>query len=293
MKFLPSLEAFAPHLVEELRGVADGARLSFAEVLLCNVRAEVMGLAVGDALCTAFAAGRSATAGGSILSGQNLDQHPLNAEMMIILHVEPDRGPAMLMCTFAGLIGYPGINSNRLSFFQNALSTKVWRHNAMPHYFFKRALLEQADVAQCMALARKSVFCSSANYVLTGGDGTLCDIEITPDGMAVVQPDHDILVHTNHFRSLGLESEDALLPNLPDSARRAPRMEGLLAAHLGAITIEDIKTALADHADSPTGICRHESTVTTIAAIIAEPEQGRLHVAAGPSCTAPYVTFSL
>src|SRR4051812_21322102 len=33
VRFLPALEAFAPHLVEEVRGIADGARLSFAEAL--------------------------------------------------------------------------------------------------------------------------------------------------------------------------------------------------------------------------------------------------------------------
>ena len=70
MHFLPSLEKFAPHLVEEVRGIADGARLSFAEVLLVNVRAEVMGLTTVDAGCTAFALGRRATADGGILAGR-------------------------------------------------------------------------------------------------------------------------------------------------------------------------------------------------------------------------------
>jgi isopenicillin-N N-acyltransferase like protein len=107
MKFLPSLDAFAPQLVEEVRGIADGAGLSFAEALLVNVRAEVIGLTTTDQFCTAFAIDRSGTANRSVLSGQNLDQHPLNRDLMIILHVEPDAGPAMLMCTFAGLVGYP------------------------------------------------------------------------------------------------------------------------------------------------------------------------------------------
>ena len=57
MTFLPAMEAFAPHLVEEVRGIADGARVSFAEALLVNVRAEVMGAAASEALCTSFALG--------------------------------------------------------------------------------------------------------------------------------------------------------------------------------------------------------------------------------------------
>ena len=73
-------------------GSADG--LPFAEVLLVNVRAEVMGLTMADTHCTSFAVGRSATADGSVLWGQNLDQDPLNRDLLIILHVEPDQGPA-------------------------------------------------------------------------------------------------------------------------------------------------------------------------------------------------------
>jgi isopenicillin-N N-acyltransferase-like protein len=293
LEFLPSLEAFAPHLVEEIRGIADGARLSFAEVLLANVRAEVVGLTAADALCTAFAIGRSATANGSILSGQNLDQHPLNQELMIILHVEPDSGPAMLMCTFAGLVGYPGINSKGVSFFQNALSTKTWRRNAMPHYFFKRTLLEQRNIPACVTAAARVRVCSSANYVLTDREGALLDLEMTPDGLASLEADHGIIVHTNHFRSPLLVSQEALLPKLPDSARRMSRMEMFFSARRGHITIDDLKAALADHEGSPTSICRHEADVETIAAIIAEPDQGRLHVAAGRACTADFSTYSL
>ena len=50
MTFLPAMEAFAPHLVEEIRGIADGANVSFAEALLVNVRAEVMGAAASEDL---------------------------------------------------------------------------------------------------------------------------------------------------------------------------------------------------------------------------------------------------
>jgi isopenicillin-N N-acyltransferase-like protein len=49
LAFLPQYEAFAPHLVEEMRGIADGAKLEFAEVLLVNVRAEVMGIRSDEA----------------------------------------------------------------------------------------------------------------------------------------------------------------------------------------------------------------------------------------------------
>ena len=292
MRFLPSLEAFAPHLVEEVRGIADGARLPFAEVLLVNVRAEIMGLTTADAHCTAFAVGRSATADGSVLSGQNLDQDPLNRDLMIMLHVEPDEGPAMLMCSFAGLVGYPGINEAGISVFQNALSTKAWRSDAMPHYFMKRVLLEQADVAACAAVAGNARLCSSGNYVLTDRRGALRDIEVTPDRLATVEAEDDILVHANHFHSPALARRGLAAQHPRFGAARAAN-GGAARGRRGRITLDDLKACLSDHEGAPAAICRHQPNIRTIAAIIAEPDHGRLHVAAGVACETAFVTYSL
>lgn len=293
MTFLPPMEAFAPHLVEEIRGIADGAKVSFAEALLVNVRAEVMGAVAGEPLCTAFAIGRKVTSDGTILSGQNLDQHPANRELMIVLHIEPDRGPAILMCTFAGLIGYPGINSSGVSFVQNALSTHDWRRDGMPHYLLKRALLEQQDVRGCTAAAAQARVCSSQNYVLTDRSGALCDLELTPNRFAVLGDKDGIVVHANHFCSAVLAVEEALLQSLPDSALRQTRMEDLFSQRHGLIGLDRVKLALADHEGWPTSICRHERGVETIASLIAEPDQGRLLVAAGNACKTEFVTYSL
>ncbi len=295
--FLPSLEAFAPWLVEEVRGIADGAKLPFLDVLLVNVRAEVMGLLASGATtaaegCTAFAVGRTATADGSILAGQNLDQDRLNQDLLIVLRVEPDHGPSILMCTFAGLVGYTGVNSAGVSLFQNALSTPVWRADGMPHYFMKRALLEQTDLRGCLDVIGRARVCSSGNYVLTDRTN-LVDVEVTPDGFATLSADDDVLVHTNHFVAPSLVDREALLPRLPDSACRAPRMRDLLRAQSGRVSVETLKAALSDHDGHPTSICRHQGRMISIASMIAEPDQGRLWVSVGNPCENPYVGYEL
>jgi isopenicillin-N N-acyltransferase like protein len=296
MTFLPQLTAFAPHLVEEVRGIAEGARLSFAEALLVNVRGEVMGVTLPALApvegCTAFAIGRGATADGGVLAGQNLDQMPTNQELLIVLRVEPDAGPALLMCTFAGLVGYMGLNSAGLTAFQNQLSTPVWRGSAMPHYFMKRVLLEQTDLAGCRAVFARAPLCSSGNYVLADRAGLL-DVEATPDGFATIEPEDDILVHTNHFCHPSLTPSEALLPRLPDSACRLPRMRALIRERRGHLTVPVMQALLADHDGAPAAICRHEPTTATIASLVAEPDHGRLHVALGNPCETPFVTYSL
>jgi isopenicillin-N N-acyltransferase like protein len=286
--FLPTLTAFAPHLIDEVRGIADGAERPFDEVLLVNVRAEVLGLiaATGDG-CTAFAFGPN---GGAVLAGQNLDQDPRMGDLLVVLRVEPADGPAILMCSFAGLVGYPGLNSAGVCVFQNALSTSTWRHDGMPHYFMKRMLLEQDSVVGCLEVLRRARVCSSGNYVLGDRRGLL-DVELTPDGLAVLEATNGLVVHGNHFLDAHLAADDVLLPRLPDSPNRVARLRAL-ATH-GQPRPDSLQAALSDHAGYPTAICRHEARMVTIASVIAEPERGVLHVAAGNPCTWAFETYAL
>jgi len=288
LAFLPQMERFSPQLVEEVRGIADGAKVPFAEALLVNVRAEVLGVEG----CTSFALGRGATADGSILAGQNLDQHPANEALQIILHVEPDEGPALLMCSFAGLVGYAGLNSAGVAFFQNALSTSLWRADGIPHYFLKRVLLEQTAREGCLAAMRLAPVCSSGNYVLADQNGIL-DVELAPDGYATLRPLDDVVVHTNHFLSARYAPQDVLLPGMPDSADRLARLRALIEPERGRLTVAKMQAMLADHDNHPTSICRHQDGFVTIASMVAEPDQGRLHVAVGNPCENGYVTYSL
>ena len=50
---------------------------------------------------------------------------------------------------------------------------------------------------------------------------------------------------------------------------------------------------LADHARYPESICRHETGLTSIASLVAEPDQGRLHIAVGNPCQHAFVAYSL
>ena len=65
MRFLPRLKALSPQFVEEARGLADGARISFEEAMLCQVRGEAAH--AWEAGCTAFALRGEATLDGNLL----------------------------------------------------------------------------------------------------------------------------------------------------------------------------------------------------------------------------------
>ena len=165
------------------------------------------------------------------------------------------------MCTFAGLVGYPGINSLGISLVQNALSTHDWRRDGMPHYLLKRVLLEQQDVRGCTAAAARACVCSSQNYVVTDRSGALCDLELTPNRFAILADKRGIVVHANHFCSPVLRRKKPCC-----RTSRTPRLTemdgGFLSQHHGRIGLDHLKSALADHKGWPTSICRHESMST-------------------------------
>jgi isopenicillin-N N-acyltransferase-like protein len=287
--FLPVYERFAPHLVEEIRGVAAGAGVAFAEALLCNVRGEVG--AYVDGGCTAFALGRRVTATGDVLAGQNSDQGPAARDVSIVLSVEPDRGPAITMFTHAGGVGYHGFNSAGVAVFANSLPATT-RQPGMPHYLMKRVLLEQTNVEACLAVLRRARVASAGNYVLADRSGRTLDVELTPQRAAIVEPRDDCVVHANHYEHPDLERFNAGEPGVERSTCRSARLGAIVADAYGRVTVEVLKAALSDHAGEPATICGHDpGYLTTVASLIAEPDHGRFHVSYGNPCQSGYTVY--
>ena len=289
--FLPALQDLSPALLEEIRGLADGAGISFDEALLCQVRSEVSEAAVSG--CTAFALTGSATADGLPLAGQNQDLEPEYAELAILLRVKPNDGrPRALMFTFAGQLGYAGMNEAGLAHFHNALYNYRWQPD-LPRQSLKRVLLEKRSVAECLSFLKEQRLGSAANIVLCDNQGHIADVELRPEGNALVEDEHpDSVVHTNHHLSpqfTGYEGH-----SVPDSRPRLDRIRQLIKAQWGQITVESLKTILADHAGDPGGICRHGARGWhSISGYIAEPAKRLLHVRRGHGCTGYWQTYTV
>lgn len=289
MAFLPMMEGLSPAFVEEVRGLADGAGISFEEAMLCQARAEAA--RVNEGGCTAFALTGSATADGRPLAGQNQDLEPEYADVAILLHVKPPCGrPRAVIFTFAGQLGYSGMNQYGLAHFANALYDFQWRPGT-PHYPLKRVMLEQRNVEACVKLLQRHRTCSAANVVICDGEGQIGDVEIRPEGIAPFEDAHaDCCLHTNHY--LTPDFVDYETNSLPDSCPRLDRIRVLIRENWGKITVETMKRILADHEGDPGGICRHgERDMHSISGYIAEPTKGVLHVRRGHGCLGTWRTY--
>lgn len=291
MQLEPRMQAVGKAFLDEVRGLAVGAGISYEEAVLCQCRAEAA--QSPDGACTAFALRGEATAGGAVFGGQNQDLEPEYADVGIILRVRPSDGrPRSLMFTFAGQIGYAGINEHGSAHFVNALYGYTWRP-ALPLYPIRRAVLESRTVAESVNLLTRLAPCSAANFVLCDGQRGIGDVEVTPEGTAVFVDEHpDAILHTNHY--LTHEFAPRETHSLPDSRARRERLRDLVKAEWGRITVETLKTILADHQGDPAAICRHGATgIRSIAGYIAEPGARVMHIRRGHGCTGTWQAYEV
>lgn len=288
-RFLPLIENLSAAYVKEIRGLADGAGISFDEALVCQARVEASQTWEGG--CTAFALSREATADGHALAGQNQDLEPEYSNSAILLRVTPNDGrPRALMFTFAGQLGYSGMNQFGVATFTNALYNFRWSPG-LPFYPLKRVMLEKKTARECVDLMRVHRTCSAANLVICDGQDSIADVECRPEGAEVFAARNSSqILHTNHYLTRRFATqEDGFLP---DSFPRLLRIRKLVKQAWGKITVDTMKEILADHDGNPSAICRHGARdMHSISGYIAEPAKGLLHVRKGHGCEGRWIGY--
>jgi isopenicillin-N N-acyltransferase-like protein len=302
-RFQPMFASQVPDLWDEVRGLAEGAGITDADALALQLRGELGQLP--DGACTTFAITPAGTATGTTLAGQTSDNPPELEHFGYVLRLYLQGKPALLMWTFGGMLGYHGLNEHGVCHFANALGGgPAWKF-ALSHYPLKRRILEQRSLDEVLALFERFPVCSNGNYMLADDTGQIADVELTSAGPVLVGRGDPpgFLVHANHY-VCGAHACEANWRHSPaDSFPRQARLQSLIAEGWGTLTVSDLRRFLADHEGAPVGICRHPHTGPsgpmldhrgkTVAALIAEPQHRRLHVALGNPCENRFVCHSL
>ncbi|MBI3862053.1 MAG: hypothetical protein HY290_09170 [Planctomycetia bacterium] len=302
LKFLPLFERNCPNLVEEIAGLAEGAGLSQPAALALQLRGELGCLA--DTACTTFVISARGTATRDVLIGQNSDTPAEIERLGYVLCLRPEGRPAILMWTFGGMLGYHGVNQHGVAHFANALGGgPAWKFG-LSHYPLKRMMLECRDMAEVSALLKSVPVCSNGNYVICDGTGRIADVELTSEGpFEIGDGGAGFISHSNHYLCAPHACRENFDKSLSDSFPRLERMRQMIGEKFGTITVDDVRGFLSDHSGHPLSICRHPhdgpgdailpNTGKTVAALIAEPARGVLHVARGNPCHVPFARYSL
>lgn len=308
----PAIAAFEPAYIDEMKGIAEGAGVDYAAVVLLNARTEVLKLAdrrrkgqpaqIDPDGCTGLAVMPQATAAGRVIHAQNWDWKAECAETAVVLRVRREDGPDVLTFTEAGGMARSGMNSAGISITANYLeSDRDYRQVGVPLALLRRKALEQERLALAMRIVYSTPKSASNNVMVSHMGGVAIDFECAPDETFQVHLDRGVIVHANHFQSpVALAKlKDTGIANTPDSLYRDLRVRQLIEPHLGAITRDHVKAALFDDFESPWSVCRPPRLNTSsnlsasVAMVVMEPALGLMEVAMLPALNREFTEYRL
>ncbi len=293
--FIPVIAHYAPQLLEEIRGIAEGAGRDLREIVAINARTEMMYGVNPRPECTAIGVSTVASADGHIRLAQNWDWHPSLAGTLILWVLRRDDGPDLLTLTEAGIVGKIGINAAGLAMCINLLvSANDSRGPAVPMHILLRHILDTASsVEEAITLIGSTPRCTSCNHLLMDRTGALVSVEATPLGQRIVRSMEGWLTHTNHCISVDLSAHDNYVRERPETLARNRRAQSLAA--VSSIAESGLYTILSDHGTAPDSICLHvqlnksfQEQAESVASIIFDLTTGVVDIADGPPCQYPY-----
>ncbi len=291
------IERYEPDYLREIRGVAAGGGFDEEDILALNVRSEITFTARLVDGCTALAAFGRATPDETTILAQNWDWRRSLRDSIVVLRVNQPNRPSLAMVTEAGIIGKLGFNSSGLGVCLNALVTDRIEPGATPLHIVLRGILDAPTLSDAIQAATRADISCAANYVVAQHGVGAVSIEAVPGSVDVIPPEQDVVVHTNHLRSLRhIDVRDLGIQAFPDSPLRLARIARLTQEAHGQIDGRATSEMLRDHAGRPDSICRHEDTtgdpegtrIHSVFSLVMDLKHLTLQMTEGPPCEGPY-----
>lgn len=298
------IDAHAPHVRDIMRGMQLGAGLG--EQPMTGID---LGRAPGlqwlddqDDECTSFAIHPDRTPDGQTLSGQTMDSRPSRMLRRQIVRLRPRGAPALLHVVCPGnLTECEGFSSTGVALWVNSIRGGV-APGGIPESAFGFLAFCMQRVEQIKEMALTLGVRHAHNYVVADKHGGMVSLEPTREGVGVVEPEDQVLVHSNHILTPSLQHlEDRPEDVMQCSIHRYRRLRELIMqeiGHRGHVSAVKTLQFFADHENYPNGLCRHDvpgavSPNITGCTAIGEPDKGLLHVVRGNPCMNWAVTYTL
>lgn len=310
-EFTPNIERYHAGLLQELSAIAKGAELPLEDLLAINSRTELLyGQKPAAAQapetdvdgCTGAIAMPEATSDRHTLHGQNWDWRDECADSAVVLRIEPESGPKMLIFVEAGILARCGLNSAGIAITGNFLQTdRDYGLDGVPLPFIRRRMLMSVSLGEAIRVVFDAPRTFSNNLMISQRDGECVDLEATPREVFWTLPEQGLLVHANHFTSVGALARvhDVGLETNTDSLYRDRRVRASLSSRRGELTVEDFKSAFADRYGAPRAVCRSPilgpggKTSSTVASIVMDTTEGTMWIAKRPYENSRFRQYSI
>jgi isopenicillin-N N-acyltransferase-like protein len=286
-EFVAATELAAPDLIAELRGMAQGSGVPFAELFVMNASAELHQAAGRFEECTVVGITEFGTASGNQLLAHNEDATAGWGDLAYVIHAKPDNAPEYAAFTYAGLLLHQGVNSAGLGSVGNAVYARDAKVG-IPKLLLYRRAIAQPTIEQAIRAVTTSERAYGNNHLFATADGDIYDVEVTGMAWSLLHAGNHFLAHANHLVDpcmVHLDREEDLL----NSRLRMRRVERLVDAQFGSITVDSLKAIMADHANYPRSVCKHHAPESdldygTIGSVVIDVSIRALWASSGNPC---------
>ncbi len=292
--------AYAPELMDELRGMADATGLSLAELVINNGFTDFIDVVYncgGTAAptsraadnCTAFMLPGCRSAAGVGYFGQTWDMHASATPYVILLRGEPDDAPAFLAFTITGCVGMIGMNSAGICVGINNLMAADGQIG-VTWVFVVRKILGQTTIEAALECLTEANLAGAHNYMLMDKHGRGYEVEAMSTRQHLRPLQAETIIHTNHCliqQNIDIERERP--PESQASSRnRLRRAQELLDNP--AASLDDLMALTRDEV----AICARPQPpmhVESCGAAIMCPSSGEFWSVWGPPADGSYERF--
>ncbi len=299
-----------------MHGIASGAQVELADIVLLNARTEILKLAEKPALraaladgCTAVAVMPEATTDNILIHAAELGlEGRVRQRPPVVLHIRRNGGPDVLTFFQLAELARSGMNSVGIVITANYLqSDRDYRDIGVPLALIRRKVLQQEHLALAMQAVHATAKSAANNMMVSGsrpdGAAISIDFECAPDEAFQVHPERSVLVHANHFVSpVALAKlRDTGLPSSPCSIYRDLRVRDLLRPQVGAISVQHVKNALFDDFEAPYSVARpprpsatrSDGMTASVAMVVMRPALGVMEVCPLPAVNRTFTEYRL
>lgn len=307
---LQAVTTWSPELARELAGVAAGAGVDVETVMALNARTEVFAHTRGAALTECSTVVQMSGAGGTALGAQTWDWHE---ELCDGWHVQTVRGDEHAFVGLAefGMLAKIGVNDAGVGVAFNLLRHASDAHGrsgehddllencggGVPVHLVAREVLARAStLAEAVDVICSAPVLASTVITVMTAEQAAC-LEISPDGVGVVDPSDCWLVHTNHFLDPHLAEGERVTQDVTTTFEREDLLRARVKGVANTLDIESLAALLCAHDEDGVPVCRHPDVdapmgyrAATLATVGIDPDRREATISAGGPCRRTDVT---
>jgi isopenicillin-N N-acyltransferase-like protein len=296
-KYLPFADERYPQYVDELRGMAEGANVSFDDLTVVNAMEAVTMDALHLVKCTSMAVNQERTSNGTVLVAHNEDWVPEDEPDVYLVHARPEKEPSFLAMTYGGLLPNIGFNAHGMAQCCDSVYPTDSRIG-IPRVIVSRAVLAATTPSEAIRRMLIPQRAAGYNHLLVHESGEIYSVEVSARQFAILYAHDGMMVHTNHYldeQMRRIESEPDELIATRIRYFRALRLLNQSEQH----SIRTLQAIQKDHINYPDSICNHATDgdpldrEKTVTALTMDLTNRRMCATWGNPCENMFTTYQL